>query len=103
MLSVKQARSLTTILVKTFGTLIHLHMIYAFFYQSASPSWTVLGVTGQKGLKNLSKCMDFSFVRGWRGKPKQSCIYNWNCRSLANPPPKRGGKRKVLQTLLAEL
>ena len=96
-LNVKQPRSLTTILVKTFGTLSHLHMIYAFLYQSASPSWRVLGVSGQKRLKNLSKCMDFSFVRGWRGKPKQSRIYNWNCRSLANSLPKRGGKRKVLQ------
>ena len=50
---------MATILVKTFGTLNHLHTIRAFSINPPPPlnSVTVLGVTGQKLLKNILKCM----------------------------------------------
>ena len=56
-----------TILDKTFGTLSHLHMICAFSNLPPPPQ-TVLGVTGQKRLRSLIKCMNFNFVQGGVGE-----------------------------------
>ena len=69
----------TAILVKTFATLNHLHMICAFSNNPLSPSpppnpWTVCGGTGLKLQKNLLR--DLSEISRGEGGGKQKEGHN---------------------------
>ena len=87
----------TGILVKTFATLNHLHMICAFSNNPPPlPPWAECGGTGQKLQKNLLKCMKFNFFRrGGRGKSKHTRISNCKLKVTLQFPTKKGrGRRK---------
>ena len=86
----------TAILVKTFATLNHLHMICAFSNNPPPPPpWTECGGTGQKLQKNLLYCMKFNFFRWGRGKSRHSRISNCKLKvALQFPTKKERGRNK---------